>query len=292
MDMRVKPLHHEIVPRQGPELGLDGDIPKYWFGGDAFKTRLFDAMSLLFPEGEKFFIACVRDYRERIENPELLRQVKEFTYQEGQHGAIHTRFNDRLKAQGIAVDSILERQRHVLFDRLRTHLPKTFTLGQTAAAEHFTAMMAHRFLNSGLLLEADPRIRAMYAWHAIEEIEHKAVAFDVYRDVARGSWLTRALSMLWISTLFPLHVFLIMRHMFKVDGLRQRWKLWARGLWWMYGPRGVYLRMIPDYLHYYSPRFHPWRHGNMRAYRRWREVYDATGDAVAAGTAVHESAAA
>ena len=57
---------YSIVPRQNLDFGLDGDIPKYWFGGDPFKTRLFDAMSTLFPEGEKFFITCVRDYREQI----------------------------------------------------------------------------------------------------------------------------------------------------------------------------------------------------------------------------------
>src|SRR5882757_3212003 len=96
-----KPSHYEIVPRQGLDFGLDGDIPKYWLGGDPFKTRFFDAMSLLFPEGEKFFIACVRDYRDRIADPELQAQVKDFIYQEGQHGMVHTRFNDRVKAQGV-----------------------------------------------------------------------------------------------------------------------------------------------------------------------------------------------
>ena len=199
---------------------------------------------------------------------------------------VHTRFNDRLKNQGIDVDHILAEQRRVLFDVLRKRLPKTFTLGQTAASEHFTALMAHSFLDTGLFHDADPRIRAMYSWHAIEEIEHKAVAFDVYRNVARGSWLTRTLSMLWVSLLFPLHTFLIMRHMFQVDGLPARGRLWLRGLWWMYGPRGIFLRMVPDYLRYYSPRFHPWQHGAMEVHARWREAYETSGgDAVAASDA-------
>ncbi len=60
MDGSMPPAK-QIVPRKGPDFGLDGDIPRHWFGGDAFKTRFFDAMSLLFPEGEKFFIQCVRD---------------------------------------------------------------------------------------------------------------------------------------------------------------------------------------------------------------------------------------
>lgn len=279
--------HREIVPRKGPDFGLDGDIPRYWFDGDPFKTRFFDAMSLLFPEGERFFIACVRDYRDRIEDSELKAQVKDFIYQEGQHGMVHTAFNNRLKAQGIAVDEILEQQRQVMFGVFRKRLPAVYTLGQTAAAEHMTALMAHGFFSTGLLEAADPRVRAMYAWHAVEEIEHKAVAFDVYKTVARGGWLVRCLSMLQVAFTFPLHVFMIMRHMFKVDGLQNRTRLWLRGLWWLYGPGGLYPRLLPHFLVYFRPGFHPWKHGGMDTYERWREVFTASGeDPIAAADAV------
>jgi uncharacterized protein len=276
-----------ITPRKGPDFGLDGDIPKYWFGGDAFKTRFFDAMSLLFPEGEKFFIACVRDYRDRVTDPALQAQVKDFIYQEGQHGIVHTRFNDRLKAQGIAVDQILQRQRDIMFGFFRGRLPRVYTLGQTAAAEHMTALMAHGFFAKGMFDDADPRIRAMYAWHAVEEIEHKAVAFDVFQKVAKGGYFTRVLSMLQVSLSFPLHVFVIMSHMFKVDGVKNRLRVWLRGLWWLYGPGGLYPRLMPHYLVYFKPGFHPWKHGDMSVYRQWVDAYTRShGDAVAASDAV------
>lgn len=279
-----------ITPRQGPDFGLDGDIPRYWFGGDPFKTRFFDAMSLLFPEGEKFFIACVRDYRDRITDPELQAQVKDFIYQEGQHGMVHTQFNNRLKAQGIAVDEILRRQNDIMFGFFRKRCSSTYTLGQTAAAEHMTALMAHGFFGTDMFADADPRIRAMYAWHAVEEIEHKAVAFDVYDKIAGGGYWTRALSMLQVSLSFPLHVFVIMNHMFRVDGVKNRLRLWVRGLWWLYGPGGLYPRLLPHYLSYFKPGFHPWKHGDMSVYRRWIEAYDArNGDAVAAANEVMAS---
>jgi len=276
-----------IVPRKGPDLGLDGDIPRYWLGGDAFKTRFFDAMSVLFPEGEKFFIACVRDYRDQIQDPELRAQVKDFMYQEGQHGMVHTQFNDRLKAQGIGVDHILEEQKRIMFGFFRKKLPKVYTLGQTAAAEHMTALMAHGFFSAGLMNDADPRIRAMYAWHAVEEIEHKAVAYDVFKKVARGGYLTRVLSMLQVSLTFPLHVFVIMAHMFRVDGVKNSFSLWARGLWWLYGWGGLYPRLLPHYLAYFIPGFHPWKHGDMAIYQRWTQRFHETGgDAIAAADAV------
>ena len=276
-----------ITPRQGPDFGLDGDIPRYWFAGDPFKTRFFDAMSLLFPEGEKFFIACVRDYREQITDPELQAQVKDFIYQEGQHGMVHTKFNNRLKAQGIAVDEVLRRQNEIMFGFFRKRFSAAYTLGQTAAAEHMTALMAHGFFGTDMFADADPRIRAMYAWHAVEEIEHKAVAYDVYEKVAKGGYWKRVLSMLQVSLTFPLHVFMIMNHMFKVDGVKNRFRLWVRGLWWLYGRGGLYPRLLPHFLTYFKPGFHPWKHGDMDIYRQWVDAFNARGgDAIAASDAV------
>lgn len=279
-----------ITPRKGPDLGLDGDIPTYWFGGDAFKSRFFDAMSLLFPEGEKFFIACVRDYRDQITDPELAAEVKDFMYQEGQHGMVHTAFNNRLKAQGVAVDHILEAQKKVMFGFFRKKFSRRFTLAQTAAAEHLTALMAHGFFGNGMFADADARIRAMYAWHAVEEIEHKAVAFDVYQKVARGGYFTRIAAMMLTSFTFPFHVFMIMRHIFEVDGLEKRGRVWMKGLWWLYGPGGLYPRLLKSYLAYYRPGFHPWKHGDMSIYEQWNAQFQSNGgDAVRAADAVMET---
>ena len=281
---------HPIVPRQGLDFGLDGDIPRHWFGGDAFKTRYFDALSTLFPEGEKFFIACVRDYKDQVTDPELAQQVRDFTRQEGQHGMVHTRFNDRLQAQGIRVDRILARQKRIMFGFFRTRFSHAYTLAMTAAVEHLTAIMAHGFFRRRELLDkADPRIRAMYAWHAIEEIEHKAVAFDVLKKVAGAGYWTRILAMLQVSIAFPLHVFLILNHMLRVDGysFSQRVKLWASGLWWLYGPRGLYPPIMGHYLAYFRPGFHPWQSGQMRSYETWVDTYSRTGDPIAAGNALH-----
>lgn len=280
--------HRTIVPRMNLDFGLDGDIPKYWFGGDAFKSRFFDAMSTLFPEGERFFINCVRDFRDQVTDPKLAADVTDFIRQEAQHGKVHTEFNERLKAQGVNVDAIEEKSRRI-FKFLRTYTTRRWTLAQTAAVEHLTAIMSHSFFNrSELLAGADRRIHAMYVWHGVEEIEHKAVAFDVMQKVAKTSYLTRVASMLYVSILFPLHVFSIMRHMFKVDGFGfgQRVGLFLRGFAWLYGPRGLYLPLMGHYFAYYRPGFHPWQEGSMAAYERWRDTYERTGDPLMAGETV------
>lgn len=270
--------HYDIVPRRDLDFHLrEDDIPRYWFGGDPFKTRFFDALSLLFPEGERFFIECVRDYRGQVDDPALAEQIKQFTFQEGQHSRVHLEYNRRLGRQGInqvGAEAFLKKV--LIWERRR--LPKAFTLGQTAAAEHMTALMAHFFLeNRDVLATADPRIRAVFCWHAIEEIEHKAVAFDVLQKVAGAGYFTRCAAMLYVSLVFPLHVFLLMRHMFRRDGFSfgQRAKLWLPGLWWLYGPpRGLFVRMLGHYLAYYRPGYHPWDRGETAVFDQWRSAYE------------------
>ncbi|MDE0856330.1 MAG: metal-dependent hydrolase [Nevskia sp.] len=284
------PQAQAIVPREKLDFGLDGDIPKYWFGGDPFKTRFFDALSTLFPEGEKFFIVCVRDFSGQIDDPQLAQQVRDFTRQEGQHGMVHTQFNNRLQQQGVNVPRLLERQKHIMFNIFRRFFSRRYTLAQTAASEHMTAIMAHSFFERReILQDTDPRIRAMYAWHAIEEIEHKAVAYDVMQKVAGVGYLTRIMAMLHVTFGLPLHTFLIMAHMFKVDGfsLRQRAGLWLRGLWWLYKPGGLYAPVLGHYFAYYKPGYHPWKEGQMRTYSNWVDTYERTGDPIAAGNALH-----
>lgn len=281
--------HYPITPRRDLDFEFD-KVPKHWFGGDAFKTRFFDAMSMLFPEGEKFFIECVRDYRDQVTDPELQQQIRDFMQQEGQHGMVHTQFNNRLKDQGIDVDRILEFQVKVL-GNYRRKMPKWFTLSMTASAEHMTAIMAHSFMQrSDIFHEADPRIRAMYLWHGVEEIEHKAVAFDVLTKIARANYFQRISGLLWETLLFPFHTFMIMRHMLKIDQVRSPWKVWLKGLWWLYGPGGLYMRLMPHYLAFYLPGFHPWKFGKTKRMQIWLDEFERHGDPIAASEQVLQAA--
>ena len=285
---------HQIVPREKLDFDLDGDIPKYWFGGDAFKSRFFDAMSTIFPEGERYFISCVRDYRDQVTDPKLLQDIKDFIRQEGQHGIVHTQYNDRLKAQGIDVDMLEATMRKILFGFLRKHLSAKVTLADTAASEHMTAIMAHGFFErKEVLAQADPRMRAMYDWHAMEEIEHKAVAFDVMQNIAKVGYFRRTLAMALVTIAFNIHALLITRYMLKVDGFSrwQRARMFAKGLAWIFGPGGLYLPIFKHYIQYYKPGFHPWQGGQMRSYQLWLDTFNRTGDPIAAGEVLHAAGA-
>jgi predicted metal-dependent hydrolase len=276
-----------IVPREKLDFGLDGDIPRFWLDNDPFKSRFFDAMSMFFPEGERFFISCVRDFRDQITDPVLLAEVRDFTRQEAQHGIVHRQFNNLVKAQGVDVDLIERTTVFVLFKVLRRFMAKKFTLALTAAFEHMTALMAHGFEGAGVMDKADPRIRAMYTWHAIEEVEHKAVAFDVMQKVANVGYLRRVFALIVATIGFPIGTLAVVNRMLKVDGfgLLQRTGILAKGLWWLYKPGGLYSPILGHYLQYFKPGFHPWQAGQLKGYSIWLETFGQTGDPLLASEA-------
>ncbi len=274
-----------IVPREKLDFDLDGDIAKYWLDNDPFKTRFFDALSTLFPVGEKFFITCVRDFKDRITDPKLQQDIKDFNRQEAQHSMLHTQYNNRLHRQGINVPEILRRQEDRLFGLVRQRMSRDFTLGITAAAEHVTAIMADCFIERPeIFANADPRVRALYVWHAMEEMEHKAVAFDVLTRVAKASYRTRVMSMLTVSVLFPYHVMKIMVHMLQADGFSrwERYKIWAKGLWWLYKPGGIFMPMLGKHFAYLKPNFHPWQEPAVASYEPWKRLLKECGDPITA----------
>lgn len=280
---------HAITPREKLDFDLQGDIPRYWLDSHPFKTRFFDAMSITFPEGERYFITCVRDFADAVTDPQLQRDIKDFMRQEGQHGMVHRQFNERLKAQGVDVDRLEGFTRGLLFGFMRRFFSRRHTLADTAACEHLTAIMARAFFTRQSMAAADPRVHAMYTWHAMEETEHKAVAFDVMQQVARVGYLRRTYTLLEATLSFNLQVLLFTFAMLKTDGFTrwQRLRMLLPGLWWVYGRRGIFTRHMRPYLRYFKPGFHPWNEGLPANYHLWIETYERTGDPLQAGQAAH-----
>jgi uncharacterized protein len=172
----------EIPKPRAPRLGFEA-VPRYWFAGSNAATQIANAVNLLFPAGERFFIRSVRHYLDRV-SPELQAQVKGFFGQEGRHAQAHEKLFDTLREQGYDIDSILERYERVAYEHIEKKSPRALRLAVTVALEHFTAILAEDALTTDELSHAHPEIRRLLEWHAVEELEHKAVAFDVLKEVA------------------------------------------------------------------------------------------------------------
>ena len=187
--MHAASSDHDI-PLRKPNLEFDASIPRYWMNGNLFATHFFNGLNLVFPDGERFFGKAVHDHLGQISDPVLLRQAKQFAAQEGQHANQHEKYFDCLRAQGYAIDTFLRRF-HRFFLWTNRWLPARLRLAMTAGAEHYTAVLGAGAIEEfSLLADAHPTMRTLIIWHATEEVEHKAVAFDVLR-ATHPSYLLR-----------------------------------------------------------------------------------------------------
>jgi predicted metal-dependent hydrolase len=166
-------------------------MPKHFAGdGDLISSHVIAALSALFPDGEDFFVRSVRKVRDRVTDPELKPQVAGFIGQEAMHGREHRALNDRLAELGYPTKGIERFTQRGLAIRERL-LSDMSNLAATAALEHYTATFAEVLLTSPEVRElcGHEGVRDLLLWHALEESEHKAVAFDVYRAVGGGERL-------------------------------------------------------------------------------------------------------
>ena len=159
------------------------DVPRHWFGGLAVPTHIANGVNLLFPAGERFFVRSVYHYLEHIDDPALRAAIKGFGGQEGRHARAHEDFFDTLRVQGYEIDRFLRAYEWLSYTLLERAAPPALRLAATAAAEHFTAIMAEGITTEAAFDTAHPALRQLLLWHAAEELEHKSVAYDVLQAV-------------------------------------------------------------------------------------------------------------
>lgn len=246
-------------------------VPRDWYRGDAHLTTFWNALSLLFPEGERFFVESVRRYRDRIEDAALRDAIDGFIGQEAMHGRSHRAFNDLVRTQGIDVAAAAESQLRRLLDLGRRTLSRKGQLAVTCALEHYTAILAEQLLATADHRDAaDDSVRGLWVWHALEESEHKAVAFDVYRAVG-GGYARRVGIMLLTSAFFWGETLNVYVRFLRARGRAGDLRGWARAIVYFWGKPGLFRALVPAYLDYFRPGFHPNDRDTEALLARWRE---------------------
>lgn len=218
--MQHEPTTRPILAREKLDFQLDEriPIPRFWNGGNPYKRRFFDAMALPFSIGKRHCMSSVRAYRDQVTDLRLLQEVKDFTRQEAQHGIVHTQFNEVLEKQDLNV-AWTQRFLGRKFKWQLSRWSAAFNLSHTAAAEPLTALMRTTFMaRPDIIAPFGLRIRAMYTWHALEEVEHKDVCFDVLTKVAKAGYCTRIAGLVNFSIEYPIGNWYMVNHMLKDDG--------------------------------------------------------------------------
>ena len=270
-------------------MNFDFDtVPEYWMSGSAGLTHFMTALSALFPAGEKFFIDSVRAVRQHPaikDNEALQKEISAFIGQEAMHTQEHVGFNASAQKYGHDVDTLDGYTDKVIQGtrKFMAYIGKPVGITQemvdltaTTALEHFTATIASQLLTNQHIQElmTDETMKNMWMWHAIEENEHKAVAYDVFEGVfgkglkayaLRTSSLVVAMTTLFFVQNYFLYRLLKQDQQLNRDSISIIYE-------YAYSPsKGVITGMAKEMLEYFKPGFHPNDMDTTNLLKVWKE---------------------
>jgi predicted metal-dependent hydrolase len=259
MATKTTPSDLTITPRDR-RFGRGEATARWWLGGDPYATALYNALSATFPKGEAYFVESVRAFREGAP-PRLAAEIKAFTTQEVMHSREHVQFNRRAHEAGYDLTALEKRvEERLAITRSR---PPVVNLAATMALEHFTAILAHELLkNPRHLAGADAESAALWLWHSIEEVEHKAVAYDTWLHATRGwsrskRWRLKAKVMLFVTRNFVVDRTFGALHLLAQDGIAGP-RAWAGVFWFALVRPGMMRKIFGAWARFFMPGFHPW----------------------------------
>lgn len=274
------PAHLDITPRP-VSIDFPPGTPKFWYAGSPFISHLFDAFSTTLPVGEDLFIYSLRQVREQLQDPQLKKQIRGFIGQEAFHSREHHKYNHLMKRWGYDIDK-MDRSMNRATRIIRRWLNPMQALAVTLSCEHITSILSAAILRGDLMVDADPAMKALWQWHAVEEIEHKSVAWDVYQALG-GRYRTRVIWMNFALLLIGVRVAARLLHMLRRDGLLFDRSVWRDGLQFLFGRSGLVKTLKQDFLDFYRRDFHPWHHDTLALTEGWKARYAAGDIATATG---------
>ena len=251
---------------------LERALATDWADNDAVLTAIFNAMSISFPSGEKNFIDSIRAYEKSITDEKLLKDIKGFYKQEGIHSREHRKYNKILCEQR---GYNLEKLENIYLRRIEKgkkdpRVTNKMLLASTVAVEHFTASFGETFLEGRILKNIEGPIGDLWCWHALEELEHKSVAFDVYNAVG-GQYKMRK-TIMRISMVMLIKDFLTVAiKMLHHDKQLWKWRTFKSLTKLLFLKDGFLRLHAAAYKDFFREDFHPWDSDNRVLLQYWQE---------------------
>jgi hypothetical protein len=245
---------------------LEHGGPRAWHPAGLGPTAFLEALSAMAPVVESFFIDDTRRLLPRVADEAVRLEGEAFLRQEAAHASMHAAFNRLLVRQGVPVEAVAHsvRQWLAVVDWTSSDVRSAVAM----AGEHFLGEAGGALLaRPALLAGVEPEIARLFRWHGYEEVEHKAVLFDLFH-AARGrglySYAVRVAG-LWIAVVLlaialPSASYRILASAGAAHDRRAWWGwvrfVFARGgiLWGGWRAVGAYHRFD----------FHPWRYRDDR----------------------------
>lgn len=172
------------------------DLDPVWCPQNPARSHLFNGLSIVFPYLEPYLIRSTQSAIPHIDAPELVEDMRGFDGQEARHFQCHRRLNELLKSNGYPELATVEKRlaksyKRLLKKSLRTQL--AYNAGFECMTNGFTKWMINK--RTELFFGASPQVASFLLMHAVEETEHKTVAYDVYMAYS-GKYWPRAIGVL------------------------------------------------------------------------------------------------
>ena len=243
-------------------------IRRHYFANSPVMSHMLTALSSTFPIGEQFFVHSVRNVRDKVQDEKLQAQITAFIGQEAMHSKAHAEFNDAWRSDDYHLDRFqawLARKNEYV-----KNLHPKIQLAITCAFEHFTALLGGYILrHPEVLATLDEDAVKLWVWHAIEEIEHRAVAFDVYQAVY-GDDKIRRMIMRSVTTGFASLTFYSATRLFLQDKAKSLPKV-GGNVFGLYLLGKMFIQLLPEYLSYFKADFHPSEIDYTKIVNYWKE---------------------
>jgi uncharacterized protein len=273
------------MPVRKLQVDLSQGFERHWFRDaqgrpDAFRSAYYNALSMSFPAGEQFFIDSVKRMQPRLndsaEHAAMKLVIRDFCAQEATHRHVHAQYNAQLEKQGFK--NHLEPRIWARFKR-HEHVHPMHHLAVTVAYEHYTAVLSDSLLRTDAMTAGmSPEMRQAWRWHALEETEHKAVAFDVYQALG-GNHIWRVRWFIYVSIIFTIDTFRQTVNNLWHDGSLFKPRTWLSAAQFFFGSpkRGggwVWLTAHPLW-DYFRKDFHPNQHDNRELASDYAQTHQA-----------------
>ena len=266
------------IPPRHVDFRFSQQPQRYFFYHEnPLASLLMVVFSGIFPPGERFFMASVRHFRDRITDPVLKAQVSGFMGQEALHGREHDRLNEFFAARGLD-PQLPSRWVSWGLRQLERFAPRT-QLACTTMMEHFTAHLAEEWLTNRTLAESsDPDMLHLWYWHALEELEHKSVAYDVFEQVG-GTRRERLRAGLLVGVFIMLPVVASWLALLVKHGHLFDFRSNGQGLRMLFGRGGFITAVLRHMPKFWKAGFHPRQQATEALEDQWREkLFGAQGE--------------
>lgn len=173
-NIEVRPLNFgaEVMKEQSP----------VWSRSHPLFSIYINALGIHVPYFERFLVVGLRKVKAEIKNKQLQKDVSSIIGQEAHHAKNFIEVNKYLAKRYPSVAKLDQSAKQYFEDYLKNNDRKN-VLGMIAGYETFTYLGGMIILENydKWMKDADPVMRSAWVWHQVEEVEHGAVAFDVFR---------------------------------------------------------------------------------------------------------------